>query len=436
MNILILCLGSHGDVHPFVGLGQALERRGHAVRVASNDYFRDLVRKAGLKFAPMGSREQFEQWMSNPDVWHPTRGGPTIFRGVAQTLRAVYDTVARHLEPDTVLVASSLCMGAVIAAEHLNVPIAVCHLAPLCVRSLHDMPRLPGPLGLGWMPMWMRRKFWDGADKWVIDPPIAPAVNALRGELGLAPVERVLLRWWHGPHMTLGLWPEWYAKPQPDWPETVKLTGFPMYDEADVTPLAPELDAWLRSDPTERARPIAFTPGSAMKFGQKFFFAAAEACRRLGRRGLLLTRHAEQIPRALPDGVIHVPYAPFSQLLPRVAALVHHGGIGTTAQALRAGVPQLIAAMSHDQFDNGERVKRLGCGDWLPASKFSAGRVTKRLGAVLGSPQVRDALPRVAAKFAAGPDGLTLTCDAVESLAMLRNRPAAVAPSPLPLGEG
>src|SRR6185436_13395214 len=98
-------------------------------------------------------------------------------------------------------------------------------------------------------------------------------------------------------------------------------------------------------------------------------------CALLGRRGILLTRHREQVPDNLPREVIHIDYAPFSQLLPRCAALVHHGGIGTSAQALASGVPQLVTPFTHDQPDNAARLKRLGGAEVLPSSRYRAHRI-------------------------------------------------------------
>src|SRR5262249_16894786 len=134
--------------------------------------------------------------------------------------------------------------------------------------------------------------------------------------------------------------------------------------------------------------PVVFTAGSAMRQGHAFFAAAAEACRLMGRRGLLVTRYPEQLPSPLPEGVGHCRYMPFSQLLARSAALVHHGGIGTTAQAFAAGVPQLVMPMSHDQPDNAARVVRLGVGRSLPPRRFKAPAVARLLGELLSSPEV------------------------------------------------
>ena len=102
-----------------------------------------------------------------------------------------------------------------------------------------------------------------------------------------------------------------------------------------------------------------------MRHGAEFFRAAVEACGMLGRRGILLTRHARQLPTPLPGSVRHVAFAPFEELLPLCAAVVHHGGIGTTARALAAGTPQLVLPLAWDQPDNAARVRRLGAGSSL-----------------------------------------------------------------------
>jgi UDP:flavonoid glycosyltransferase YjiC (YdhE family) len=417
MRFLLITLGSHGDVHPFVGLSQRLAERGHDVILATNAYFRGLCERDGVSFKPVGTRDQFVRMIDNPDVWHPRRGGPAVMSAAAESARILFRLVCENADEDTVVVGSSLAMGALSAAELRGLRYATVHLSPLCIRSSVEMPRLPGVIGLNWMPMWMRRKFWEGADRWFIDPAIVPPLNALRAEVGLPPVTRVMNGWWSAPMLTIGLWPGWYARPQPDWPAQVRLTGFPLYDEADVTPLSDELLRWLDAG----EKPIAFTPGSAMRFGRRFFEQAIEASRRLGRRALLLTRHPEQLPPSLPDNVRYEPFAPFGALLPRCAAVVHHGGIGSVAQALRAGTPQLVMAMSHDQPDNGARVARLGAGDWLSARRFNARRVARLLRRLITDPQIANACRQTAQRFV-GVDALGQTCDVLESLAA-RPRP-------------
>lgn len=409
MNFLLLTIGSHGDVHPFIGLARALAARGHQVRVAANELYASTVQKAGVGFIELGKSEDFYRWARNPDVWHPTRGSRVVFTAINETIRQVYDIVQREAQPGTRMVASSLCLGARIAAERFGLDLTMAHLSPICVRSVERMPRVPGPLDLNWLPRSMRKIFWSAADRFFVDPMLAPGVNELRRELQLPPVRSIVGSYWHSPKLTIGLWPEWFFPRQSDYPDCVKLTGFPLYDESEQASIDPELDHWL-SDGTP---PIAFTPGSAMLFGQTFFATAVEACQRLNRRGILLTRHAEQIPHDLPANVRHVPFIPFGQLLRRCSAVVHHGGIGSTAQSLATGCPQLIMPMSHDQFDNAGVCKTLGVGDSLGRRWFTPGRVAKKLQRLIGDPQVRASCVTIVQK-AKATDGLKATCDLLE----------------------
>ncbi len=391
MDYLLIALGSHGDVHPFIGIGRALAARGHTVRVAANEAFGQTVERAGLGFVRLGTLDEYKQMMKNPDVWHQMKGPKAIMEFVGRSLRTVYETVRANASDDTILIGSSLAMGALCASEAHGYRMATVHLAPLCIRSSVTMPILPGGMNMNLLPRFMREGFWKGADKWFIDPMVAPVLNTFREELRLPPVVR-FQQWWHAKMLTIGLWPHWFFPRQGDYPEQVRLGGFVQYDESDHISLDPDLVTWLKAGD----KPIAFTPGSAMLFGESFFQAAADACVRLNRRGLLLTRHAEQIPKNLPDTVRHVSFAPFGQLLPYCGALVHHGGIGTTAQGLQAGLPMLVMPMSHDQFDNAAICKRLGVADWLSRRKFTARRVANKLDRLLRSPDVAASCARVA----------------------------------------
>jgi UDP:flavonoid glycosyltransferase YjiC (YdhE family) len=154
-----------------------------------------------------------------------------------------------------------------------------------------------------------------------------------------------------------------------------------------------------------------------MIHGKQFFEESTKACAQLNRRGILLTRHPEQIPPQLPSRVRHVDYAPFTELLPRCAALVHHGGIGTTAQALRAGCPQLIMPMAHDQFDNALRITRLGVGASISVRGYRASRIAEQLRPLLESRQVREQCADVSRRFVATRP-LEDAADLIEQLAL------------------
>ena len=411
MTVVILTLGSAGDVHPFIGIGLALRRRGHRVVFITNPYFGAAAARAGLETVPLGTVEEFAAVVANPDVWHGRRGVKVVFDVAASNLRLMYDALVPHLGPDTVVVASSLGWAARCAQDQLGFPMATVHLSPAQFRSSIVPPKLPGLFLPAWLPLWLKRKIWEGGDKYVLDRMIGPALNKFRAELGLPPVSRILDRWWNSPDRVIGLFPAWYCPPQADWPAQARLTGFPRYDESDTADVDPDLDAFLAAGPP----PVAFTAGTAHHHGHRFFAASVAACVRLNRRGLLLTRHAEHLPSPLPSTLRQVAYAPFSRLLPRCAAIVHHGGIGTTAQAMAAGIPQVVTPYAHDQFDNAARVARLGVGRWVRASRYTARSATATLAAVLDQPGVAAACRSVSHRLT-DDRSVDRTCELIEAL--------------------
>src|SRR4051812_12026194 len=316
VNVLLFALGSHGDVHPFVGIGIRLRERGHHVAVATNEYFRPLVEHAQLEFIQCGTADEYTTLATDPELWHPTKSMKAVFGGTARYLRPMYE-IARDFSQrdDAVIAASTLAIGARIAQEKHGIALASVHLSPSVFQSIHQPPKIPGLKFFSpWAPLPLMRALFTMIHA-MVDSTIAPPVNALRRELDLPPV-RQILKYWHSPQRVIGLFPQWFGAKQPDWPAQLMLTGFPLFDEPDLSPISPELDRFINAgDP-----PIAFTPGSAMWNGRKFFDASVDACVKLNRRGLLLTRHRDHLPPALPPNVIHVHYAPFSQLLPRCAA--------------------------------------------------------------------------------------------------------------------
>jgi UDP:flavonoid glycosyltransferase YjiC (YdhE family) len=199
---------------------------------------------------------------------------------------------------------------------------------------------------------------------------------------------------------------------QPDWPRQTRTVGFPLYDERDLEHASADLEQFL----AQGSPPIVFTPGSAMMHAREFFETSATACYAIGRRGILLTRHADQVPTNLPEGVRHFDYIPFSQILPKAACLVHHGGIGTSAQAMHAGVPQVVMPFGHDQFDNAARMQRLGVARTIKPKAYRASRVARVLSELLGDSRVAESARAVAARFQP-EDWMHEICECVESLA-------------------
>jgi UDP:flavonoid glycosyltransferase YjiC (YdhE family) len=410
VNVLLVPIGSHGDVHPFVGIGLALRARGHRARVIVNPFFGSLVQQAGLELIPIGTSDDYTRLAGNPDLWKPTQGPRVILGAIGEFLRVVYDAiVANHIEGDTVVVASTLAIGARVAQDHRNIPTVTVHLQPSILRSFTDPPTLPGLLLGPRVPHWLMKLQWALLDNLIVDPQAGPTLNAFRKELGLAPAKKILRDYIHSPRRVIGMWPDWYAPPQQDWPEQARLAGFPLYDEAALTPLSPELSDFLKSGPP----PIAFTFGSAMWHAHELLEQSARACTLLNARGILLTRHREHLPPRLPANVKHIDFAPFSELLPHCRALVHHGGIGTASQGMKAGIPQLVIPHAHDQLDNATRMSRLGIAGMIQPKKYKSDLVAQTLADLYGSAVVGESCRAIAGRFARA-DSMGVVCDLVE----------------------
>ena len=413
MQFVVSALGSAGDVHPFIAISQALLLRGHRVQMIASPYFEARIRRAGVEFTPLGTSVDFEALLQRPELWHPRQGARFLFEELLNRLPEAFTVTAALSQPrDTVLVGSSLSWGLRLVQERSGLPAATVHLSPIFLPSASLPSVLPGIGDLSWLPAWVLRALQSGAERWLVDRGVAPRLNRVRAELGLAPVQRVLSRWMHSPDLVIGAWPDWFAPPQPDWPAQTQTSGFPLFHEsADRGGLDPVLEVFLAAG---RA-PIGITPGSAMAHGAAFFAKAVDACAALGERALLITPFRSQLPLNLPSGAMHVPYAPFSALLPRLGALVHHGGIGTSAQALAAGIPQLVVPFAHDQFDNAVRLRRLGVaatlGTAAPVAEWRAA-----LRGLLDAPSRVEALRDCAERMAAEEPAAARIADQLEAL--------------------
>ena len=231
MTTLVIALGSAGDVHPNVGLALALQRRGHRVLFLAGSVFRSMAERAGLEFIGLGTDEEYYAAIRDPDLWNPYRAFFVVARRlILRWLRPLYEIIESLIEPGRmVLIAPATAFAARIAQEKLGLPLATVHLQPAMLRSTIDPACYGFPDIIGHLPRPLRDPYLRAVDRFLLDPVLAPETNAFRGELGLPPVRRLWDRWFQSPQLILGLFPEWFAPPQPDWPPNVHMTGFPLW---------------------------------------------------------------------------------------------------------------------------------------------------------------------------------------------------------------
>jgi UDP:flavonoid glycosyltransferase YjiC (YdhE family) len=416
MHANLVAIGSHGDVLPFIALGAELRRRGHQVTLATAEPFANLARQQGLRFEPLATTAQYEALVSNADLWTPIAGLRRLIKTGMHLLRPTYDFAMRqHVRGDTITVASTLAMGARIAQERHGIPLVTVHLAPFLFSSRFELPRLPGVPLPSKLPRPINGGILHAVDRYFLDPLCEP-VNGLRADLELPPVEGIARTWWNSPDRVIAMFPAWFARPQPDWPAETTQVDFPAADLfGDRTDLGAPLERFL----ADGDRPVAFTFGTAMMQDDALARTAFELCRLTGQRGLIVSPHAHAVPPDLAGRVLQVGYVPFSALLPRCTALVHHGGIGTVTRAMAAGLPQLLVPLGFDQFDQAARVRRLGIGLSVRRSAFTARRAARALRHLLACDLVRRRCGVVAARLQ-GRDGVRASCDAIERVPMAR----------------
>jgi len=414
MRIFIHTVGSHGDVHPFLAIGRVLAARGHEVAVFCHPYFAEDVAAAGLEHVPIAAHIDVESLMRDPRIMDPHRGGPTVFEFIARGVPSAMETHRRAFaarRPDVVL-SHHVAFGSRWLCREAGVPCALAVLSPLLWLSRSDpVPALQQRPG--------RIRALAARAVFPLLHPLASFfigryLKRMRRAGGFPPVREDVLEEFRGGDVNLGLWSPHFRAATPHDPPRGRITGFPWYDRSHVEPELPaDVEAFLEDgDP-----PIVFTLGTAAVYVPgDFYEVAAAACRRLGRRGLLLTGRRERAPRDLPPGVMAAGYAPFSLVLPRGAATVHHGGIGSTAQALRAGRPFVAVPHAHDQFNNAMRSRSLGVAEMIDRRRLTVGRLVDALTKVLDDPAVAERARQLGAAVQSD-DGAVVAASAVEEVA-------------------
>ncbi|HJZ56980.1 MAG TPA: glycosyltransferase, partial [Gemmataceae bacterium] len=259
MHAILATVGTDGDVFPYLGLGAALSARGHRVTLAAPEPYRARALALGLEFRPLVTAADVGRMLSDPDLWHPLRSGPMMARWGGPMIHRQYETLAGLArDPGSVIVASPGVLAARLVQEKLGRPTASLLLQPGLLPSSTAPPEMPGGLSIPpWLPRPLRGLYWLAVDAagYLL---VARSLNRVRAALGLGPVRR-LFRWWLSPDRVIGLFPGWYAAPQPDWPPRLRLAGFGRFDGAGGA-LPDDVRAFCEAGPP----PVAFTLGTGM----------------------------------------------------------------------------------------------------------------------------------------------------------------------------
>jgi UDP:flavonoid glycosyltransferase YjiC (YdhE family) len=398
LKVVLVTQGTFGDVHPFIALALRLKADGYRPVVAVSERYGPKVEAEGLEFCPVrphpGDHERDlgvdDKQITERLMGKGVRGLEFIVRSLSLPyLSRTFADVMDVTEDAALVVTSSFAFAATIAAEHRRLPWVNVVLQPMRFMSMYDPPSMLRFSGL----RAISEPLAGGLTRAVLrvldrrTSPWAGPIHQLRAELGLPPaLGNPLLQGQYSPYATLGLYSKVLGQVQPDFPPRTTVTGFAFYDSREGgAAIDAGVDEFLKAGPP----PIVLALGSQAVFVPGTFYEEGlTAISRLGHRAVLVGAGAgESLPVKRSSDVLATPYAPYSQVFPRCAAIVHHGGIGTTGQALRAGRPQLVVPFWGDQPDNAARVARLGVGRAIRRSQCTATRVTTELKILLKEEQ-------------------------------------------------
>jgi rhamnosyltransferase subunit B len=426
LHVLLPTIGSAGDVHPFIAIGAAMKARGHRATILTNPIFKELIEAQDLGFLAVGRAEDAHAAIANPELWHLRKGFTVIAQVLAPAIEQIYRLIESHADDRTVVAFSSLAFGARLAQEKLGLPSASVHLQPSVIRTFADQGMMGNIRLSPATPQWFKYGLFRLIDALVVDHSLKKPLNDLRASLGLEPVNRLMHRWMHSPQLVIAFFPEWFAAPQPDWPANTHSVGFPLWDaggdgedegnDADADAAAASR-AQAEDFLSQGSAPIVFTPGSAGSTMHRFFRESVRAAQKVGMRAMLVTNYPEQVQRNLPPSIRTFGYLPFSQVLPQAALLVYHGGVGTLAQGIKAGIPHLVVPHGYDQFDSGWRIEQLQLGRSIPQSRYRASRVAKAIQSILTDGSAAERRRQYASRIDS-TGAIAKACDLIEGLAL------------------
>lgn len=412
-RIVFAVWGSLGDLHPYLAIARELQARGHRCVIATTNFHRQRVEADHFEFAPMGLHLDADPALLKNSL-HLRRGPRFLLRDmvIPYTRESVVETMAAIAGAD-LLVTHPIAYGAQLVAQKTEMPWASTALAPTGMFSgCEPSVRMQSPLlsKLESTGPWLDRVLLKIArretNRWV-----AP-IHKVRDELGLPSNGNPIFEGQFSPQSTLAMFSPLFGTAQPDWPPNTVITGFPFYSEP-----AP-MDAALQKFLDSGEGPVVFTLGSAASaVPRNFFDESLKAIARLQCRAVLIVGAfgPNQFSRGLPANVAAFPYAPYGEIFSRAAVTVHHGGIGTTAQALRAGHPMLVVPFAFDQPDNAARARKLGVARSLFIHQYNASRAVRELGPLLEDARYRHSAVSVGERIKA-EDGVGKACDVLERL--------------------
>ncbi len=428
MKIVLSTFGSLGDIHPMLALAIELRGRGHEIIFNTLEVYREKIDALRFEFYPLRPDINPDDRDLAREIMDAKSGTEKLLKEILlPNVPLMYKDLMKAACGADVLISGEVVYAAASVIEKTGIKWITTSLAPASFLSPHD-PFVPPTA------QWLKHFRFLGA---TVHGVIYSAIHRLvaswlepyrkfRREIGLSENHDPIFKDKFSDLLHLAMFSKVLGKPQPDWHRPTLQTGFCFYDGQDDLGKMPEdLTEFLENGEP----PIVFTLGSAAVMDARDFFEeSAKAAQILNRRAVLLYGVFNEPPKIVKSGkrkveseerkqseIIAFDYAPYSQIFPRAACVVHQGGVGTTAQVLRAGVPQLIMPYSHDQPDNAARCERIGVARTVSREKYTAETAARELREILSDLSYKEKAVETS-KIVKAEHGTKMACDAIEDI--------------------
>jgi rhamnosyltransferase subunit B len=415
MKIVVSTFGSLGDLHPMLALAIELRKRDHKIVINTLEVYREKIAALGFKFLPLRPDVNPEDRELAREIMDTQTGTEKLLREILlPNVRSMYEDLTTAVAGADILISGEVVFAAASVAEKTRIKWITTSLAPASFLSAYD-PVVPPPM------QWLRHLRFLGAGfhktfyffiNRMVESWLEP-YREFRREIGLSENHNPVFAGKYSNLLHLAMFSKVLGRPQPDWHRPTLQTGFCFYDgQNDLGKMPEDLQTFLDAGEP----PIVFTLGSAAVMDARDFFKeSAKAAKILNRRAVLLYGVFNEPPKNLDENIVAFDYAPYSLVFPRAACVVHQGGVGTTAQVLRAGVPHLIMPFSHDQPDNAARCERLGVAKTISREKYSAETAGKLLREILENEKYKTNAAE-AGEIIRAENGTQIACDAIEAV--------------------
>ena len=414
-KIVLSTFGSLGDVHPKIALGLELRKRGHDVVFNVMEAFREKFEMLGFEISPLRPNLDPEDRELVRRLMDIKTGPELMFNEILlPNLRPMYEDVMTAVDGADLLISGEVVLPIKSVVEKTGIKWVSTSLAPISFLSAADPSVYPSAEFLEnfrFMPKFFHKFILTMARKTFLN--WFEPYREFRRELGLDENHDPMFGDKYSKLLHLAMFSKVLAKPQPDWATSTLQTGFCFYDgNEDLGNMTQDLLKFLDAGEP----PIIFTLGSAAVMDARDFYEQSiKAAKILNKRAVMLYGIFNQSPNGLDADRVGFDYAPYSQLFPRACAVVHQGGVGTTSQVLRAGIPHLIMPYSHDQPDNAARCKRLGVARIVSRENYTAENAAKELRKLLKDVSYNSNATK-AKLIVDSEHGTQTACDAIEQI--------------------